>query len=90
MEDELSGGRDPTVQRGTVGTVGLCYLPWRQEIFVAAGRLADAVATLAAYHKMWALTVRRCVALAEGNPARRDANEALSIGARTAAALARS
>lgn len=82
--------RDPTVQRGTVAAGGVALSALAAGDFVAAGRLADdAVATLAGYHKMWALTVRCCVALAEGNPdkARRDANEALSIGARNGSRL---
>ena len=82
--------RDPSVQRGTVAGSSVAMAALAAGDLGAARELADdAVATLSGFHKMWALTVRCYVALAEGHPeqARRDAYEALSIGAGNGARL---
>ncbi len=86
----LAAWRDPSVRRGTVAASEIALSALAAGDLAAARELADAaVATLAGSHKMWALTVRCYVALAEGNPeqVRRDAYEALAIGARSGARL---
>ena len=76
--------RLPGVQRGTVAASTVALAALVNGDFAAAEQYADeAVATLAGWHRMWALTVRSYVALARANheQAQKDVYEALSIGA---------
>lgn len=87
-KESSAAWRDPSVQRGTVAGSTVAMSALAAGDLSAARELADdTVATLSGFHKMWALTVRCYLSLAEGHldHARKDAYEALSIGAATGA-----
>ncbi len=72
----------PGVHRGTVAVSAVTQCAHAVGDLARARELADeAVATLAGWHKMWALTIRSQIAVDCGDheQARRDAHQALSI-----------
>ena len=82
-EASSAAWQHPSVHRGTVAVSTIALSAFAYGDLPAAQLLADeAVATLAGWHKMWALTIRAYIALAGGDHerAQRDACESLSIG----------
>ena len=70
----------PSVHRGTVAvsTIALsAFVLWRPTRRAAVAD--EAVATLAGWHKMWALTIRACIALAGGGDHERAQQRCLRI-----------
>jgi DNA-binding CsgD family transcriptional regulator len=74
----------PGVHRATVAATAIAMCAHAGGDLTRAQALADeAVATLAGWHKMWALTIRSYIAAdrGDGEQARRDAHQALAIAA---------